>query len=75
MSRHNIPFSVKKKIAQNYPEIAAMGFFSNRLNNKFATAVVNKASVFEPLKVYCILPGPNPYLLLTIENSEISEVH
>ena len=29
--------------------------FSKGLKNEFETAVVNEPSVFEPLKVYCIL--------------------
>ena len=54
MSIHNIPFPYKKKIALNYSKSVAMGF-SKGLKNEFETAVVNDASVFEPLKVYCIL--------------------
>ena len=46
-------FDMKKKITLNYPKSAAMGFFSKGLKNKFETAVVNKPSVFKPLKVYC----------------------
>ena len=44
----------KKKIILNYPKSAAM-VFSKGLKNKFEIAVVNEPSVFEPLKVYCIL--------------------
>ena len=47
-------FSTKKKITVNYPKSAAMEFFSKGLKNEFETAVVNKPSVFEPLKFYCI---------------------
>ena len=46
-------FSTKKKIALNYPKSAAMGFFSKGLKSEFETAVVNEASVLEPLKFYC----------------------
>ena len=46
-------FNTKKKITQNYPKSAAMGFCTKGLKNKFETAVVNKPSVFEPLKFYC----------------------
>ena len=46
-------FNKKKKNALNYLKSAAMGFFSKRLKNKFETAVVNKPSVFEPLKFHC----------------------
>ena len=45
-------FNTKKKITQNYPKCAAMGFFSKGLKNEFETAVVNEPSVFEPLKFY-----------------------
>ena len=31
MNTHNMPFSIKKKIALNYPKSAAMGFFSKVL--------------------------------------------
>ena len=47
---------IKRKITLNYSKSAAMGFFCNVLKNEFNTAVVNKSSVFEPLKVYCISP-------------------
>ena len=56
MSTHNIPFpNIKKKIIQNYPKSAAMGFFSEGLKNEFETARVNEPSEFEPLKFYCTL--------------------
>ena len=43
MSTHNIPFpNIKKKIIQNYPKFAAMGFFSKGLKNEFKTARVNE---------------------------------
>ena len=48
-------FNIKKKITLYYPKSAAIGFFSNGLKNGFETAVVNKPSVFEPLKFYCTL--------------------
>ena len=47
-------FNIKKKITLNYPKSAAMGFCSKGLKNEFETAMVNKPSVFEPLKFYCI---------------------
>ena len=47
-------FKIKKKITL-YPKSAAMGFFSNGLKNEFKTAMVNKPSVFQPLKFYCTL--------------------
>ena len=37
-----------------------MGFFSKGLKYEFETAVVDKPSVFEPLKVYCIAVFGNP---------------
>ena len=51
MSTYNIPFSIKKRSPQN----CSQGTFSKGLNKEFKTAVVNKPSVFEPLKVYCNL--------------------
>ena len=50
----NTIFNIKKKITLNYPKFAAMRFFQGP-KNKFETAMVNKPSVFEPLKFYCIL--------------------
>ena len=47
-------FNMNKKNILNYPKSAARGFFSKGLKNEFETAVVNKPSVFEPLKFYCI---------------------
>ena len=47
-------FNLKKKIIQNYPKSAAMGFCSKGLKNEFETAVVNAPPVFEQLKFYCI---------------------
>ena len=38
----------------NYSESAAIGFFPRDSKEEFETAVVNKPSVFEPLKFYCI---------------------
>ena len=53
ISTHNIPFlNIKKKIIPNYPKSATMGFVP-----KFETSVVNKPSVYEPLKFYCIVPA------------------
>ena len=49
--QHTI-FNMKKKIIPNYPKSAVI--FSYGLKNKFETAMVNKPSVFEPLKFYCI---------------------
>ena len=46
-------FNIKKKITQNYPKSAGMGFCSKGLKNEFETTVVNEPSVFEPLKFYC----------------------
>ena len=47
-------FIIIKKIILNYPKSAAMGFFSKGLKKEFETALVNKTSVFEPLKFFCI---------------------
>ena len=46
-------FNIKKRITLKYPKSAAMGFCSKGLKNEFKTAMVNKPSVFEPLKFYC----------------------
>ena len=45
-------FNIEKKITLNYPNLQLCDF-SKGLKNEFETAVVNKPSVFEPLKVYC----------------------
>ena len=42
---------------ENHPKlfkICKFGIFSKGLKNEFETAVVNKPSVFDPLKFYCI---------------------
>ena len=52
MSTHNIPFKIQKKTILNYPKSARDGMFSFRFKNEFETAVVNKPSMFEPLKLY-----------------------
>ena len=46
---------MKKKITIYYPKPAAMGFFPKGLKNELETVMVNKPSVFEPLKFYCIV--------------------
>ena len=43
-------FNMKTKNTQNYSKPVVMGF-----KNEFETALVNEPSVFEPLKIYCIL--------------------
>ena len=55
ISTHNIPFSIKKK-KENPPrwfQICSHRMFSKGLKNEFETVVVNRSSVFEPLKDYC----------------------
>ena len=53
MSTNNIPFlNIKMKIILHY---AKYGICSKGPKNKFKTAMVNKPSVFEPLKFYCIV--------------------
>ena len=47
-------FNIIKKITINYPKSAAMRFFSVGLRNEFEKVVVNKPSIFEPLKIYYI---------------------
>ena len=52
MSTHNITFSIfKRKSAL----IIQLMEFCKGLKDEFETAVVNKPSVFEPLKFYCTL--------------------
>ena len=54
MSTHNIPLSYKKENhSKLYPKSATIGFCSKGLKNQLETAMVNKPSVFEPLKFYC----------------------
>ena len=50
-----IIFNIKKKITLNYPISSATGFFLKGLKNEFKIAVVNEPSLFEPLKIYCIV--------------------
>ena len=48
-------FNIKKKKLKNHTklsQICSQGTFSKGLKNEFETAVVNKPSVFEPLKFY-----------------------
>ena len=52
MSTHNIPCSIKEnqlKLSQT----CSYWIFSKGLEDEFEIAVVNKPSVFEPLKFYC----------------------
>ena len=46
-------FTIKKKILQNNPKFADLGFFCKGTKNGFETTVVNGISVFEPLRFYC----------------------
>ena len=53
-------FNIIKKTTLNYPKSAAMGFFlrdsrtsHDSYGKQVEAALVNKPSVFEPLKVYC----------------------
>ena len=65
MSTDNLPFSSKtkkkkkkerKKITLNYPKFAGIGFFlrDSRTSSR-QPYIVNEPSVFEPLRLYCIL--------------------
>ena len=55
MSTHNIPFSMyKRKSASIIPNLQPLDFFKG-LKDEFERAVVNKPSVFEPLKFHCII--------------------
>ena len=44
-----------KKNDPKLSQICRYGLFSKVLKNEFVTTVVNEASVFEPLKFYCML--------------------
>ena len=48
-------FNIQKENHLNYTKSATMDFGSKRFKNEFETAVVNEPSVFEPLKVTCII--------------------
>ena len=50
---------IKKKITK-LSQICSYGIFSKELKNEFKTAMVNSPSVFEPLKVYCIVLAKSP---------------
>ena len=46
-------FNIKRKIIQNYPKSAAMGFFFPGTQERVRNSKVNKPSVFKSLKFYC----------------------
>ena len=51
----HIIFNMRKKTTLNYPQTAELyDLLDKELKNEFEIAMVNKPSVFEPLKVYCI---------------------
>ena len=56
MSTHKIPFLTykKEKLTLNF-QVCSYVFFFKGLKNEFEIAAVNEPSVFETLKVYCIL--------------------
>ena len=47
-------FNMERKSPLIIPNLPLWDF-SNGLKNEFGTAMVNKPSVFEPSKVYCII--------------------
>ena len=54
----HINITIKEEIILNYPKynnVCSCGIFPKGLKNEFQTAVVNKPSMFEPLKFYCII--------------------
>ena len=54
--QHTI-INIEEKNILNYPKynnVCSYGFFSEGPKNEFETAVVDKPSVFEPLKFFCI---------------------
>ena len=48
-------FNMSKKKHPKLSPICSYEIFSKGPKNKFETAVVNEPSVFEPLKLYCML--------------------
>ena len=46
-------FNIKKENRPKLSQICSYGIFSWGLKHEFETAMVNKPSVFEPLKFYC----------------------
>ena len=56
-SKHYTIFNVKKEKQPKLFEISSYGIFSKELKNEFETAAVNEPSVFEPLKIYCVIIG------------------
>ena len=68
MRTHNIPFfniHVKKKITLIIPTLQPKDFFLGT-QAQVETAMVNKPSVFEPLRFYCIFSP-------TLQNSLVSK--
>ena len=53
MSIHNKPFSIYKRKSRLIILNLQLWDFSKGLKNDFEAAVVNKPSVFEPLRFYC----------------------
>ena len=47
-------FIIKKEIHPKLSHIFTNGILTKGLKNEFETAVVNKPSVFDPLRFYCI---------------------
>ena len=47
-------FNIKKKITQNYPKSAAMGFFLGIQEKVRNSRLVHVPSMLAPLKFYCI---------------------
>ena len=47
-------FDMKKENRLKLSQICSYGIFFKGIKNEFETTVVNKPSVFEPFKFYCI---------------------
>ena len=58
--------NTKKEKQPNLSQVCSYEIFSKGLNHEFETAMVNKPSVFEPLKFYCILKPLLLYLSLSL---------
>ena len=61
-SNLNIQYTISQYEKGNHPKLSQIwsnGICSKGPKNEFETAVVNKPSVFEPLKFYCVIFGIN----------------
>ena len=67
-SNENTQYTISQCKKENHPKLSQIcnyGTCSKGLKNEFETAVVNKSSVFEPLKFHCISPAKRETYSLT----------